>query len=87
MKQNIHITVHFMDGTHISFRHSPDSATDPTTVLAELRKGLDSNKLVAEVDGNLFVIPGRSVKYVQVSPAPKDLPRGIGIMMGASIAD
>ena len=76
-----------MDGTHLSFRHSPGSAMDPIDVLAELRKGLDSYKLVAEVDGDLFVIPGRNVKYVQVSPAPKDLPTGIGIMIGASVAD
>ena len=86
MKQNIRITVHFMDGTSISLKHQ-ESATEPTDVVAELRKGLDSNRLVAEVDGNLLVIPGRNVKYVQVSPCPKDLPQGIGIMLGASVVD
>ncbi len=86
MKENIKITVHFMDGTSISLRQ-PESVPDPMNVVAALRKGLDSNKLVAEVDGNLLVIPGRNVKYVQVSPCPKDLPQGIGIMLGASVVD
>ena len=85
MKQNTTITVHFMDGTSINLKH-PESETGPIDVVGELRKGLDSNKLIAEVDGNLLVIPGRNVKYVQVSPCPKDLPQGIGIMLGASVA-
>ena len=86
MKQKTRITVHFMDGTHISLQQ-PESATDPSTVVTELRKGLDSDKLIAQVDDSLFVIPGRNVKYLQVTPCPKKLPEGMAIMRGASVAD
>jgi hypothetical protein len=32
---------------------------------------------VLEVNGDLLVIPVKSVKYIQVSPAPDHLPGGI----------
>jgi len=36
-----------------------------------------AEKLVLEVDGDLLVIPVRSIKYIQVSPAPAHLPAGV----------
>lgn len=71
------MTVFFLDGTKVSFRYPRQAGTDPSTIAANVKKAIDSEKLVLEVDGDLLVIPMRSVKYVQVSPAPAHLPAGI----------
>jgi hypothetical protein len=42
-----------------------------------VKRAIDADKLVLEVDGNLLVIPIKSVKYIQVSPAPAHLPAGV----------
>jgi len=42
-----------------------------------VKRAIDADKLVLEVDGDLLVIPIRNVKYVQVSPAPAHLPGGV----------
>jgi hypothetical protein len=48
-----------------------------------VRKALEADKIVAEVGGDLMVIPLQNVKYVEVSPAPQELPQGI--LRGAQI--
>ncbi len=84
MKPQIRTTVHFMDGTKISLSSSPDAEDNPTSITAKVRQGLEADKLVAEVDGSLFVIPSANVKYIQISPCPEKLPAGI--MRGAHLA-
>jgi hypothetical protein len=69
--------VFFMDGTKASFRYPRQAGTDASTIAATVKKAIDSEKLVLEVDGNLLVIPMRNIKYVQVTPAPAHLPQGV----------
>jgi hypothetical protein len=71
------MTVFFLDGTSASFRYPRQAGADPATIAATVKKAIDSERLVLEVNGDLLVIPVRSVKYIQVSPAPDHLPGGI----------
>ena len=69
--------VFFLDGTSITFEYPRQSGTDQAAIVNTVKKAIESERLVLEVDGDLVVIPIRSVKYVQVSPAPPHLPSGI----------
>jgi hypothetical protein len=71
------LTVFFLDGTNASFRYPRQAGTDPATIASTVKKAIDSERLVLEANGDLVVIPIRSVKYIQVSPAPAHLPGGI----------
>jgi hypothetical protein len=77
MKAPVSMTVFFLDGTKASFTYPRQSGKDQAAIVANVRKAIDSERLVLEADGDLVVIPIRSVKYVQVSPAPPHLPAGI----------
>ena len=71
------LTVNFLDGTKVTFRYPRQSGNDAATILANVKRAIDADKLVIESDGDLLVIPLKSVKYVRVSPAPAHLPTGI----------
>jgi len=73
----VSLTVFFLDGTKVTFRYPRQSGTDAATILANIKRAIEADKLVLEADGDLLVIPFKSVKYVQVSPAPARLPTGI----------
>jgi hypothetical protein len=77
MSASASLTVFFLDGTKVSFRYPRQAGSDPATIAGTVKKAIDADKLVLEVDGSLLVIPMRSVKYVQVTPAPDHLPGGI----------
>jgi hypothetical protein len=68
------LIVRFMDGSKIAVRYPKQAGEDPTTIAANVRKALDADRLLLEVDGNLLFIPLSNVKYVQVTPAPDLLP-------------
>lgn len=71
------MTVFFLDGTTATFRYPKQAGSDAATIATNVKKAIDSERLVLEVNGDLLVIPIRSVKYIQVSPAPDHLPSGI----------
>ncbi len=74
-------TVHFMDGTHLKLQWPRQAGTDAAVVAANIKKALEADRILAEVDGNLMVIPVRNVKYVQITPSPQRLP--VGVLRGA----
>ena len=78
------MTVFFLDGTKATFEYPQQAGTDQAAIVANVKKAIESERLVLEVDGDLIVIPIRSVKYVQVSPAPRHLPSGI--LRGAHVS-
>ena len=43
----------------------------------DVRRAIDAEKLVLEVDGDLLVIPVGNIEHIQVSPAPAHLPAGV----------
>ena len=77
MSDAVRMTVFFLDGTKASFVYPRQSGSDQSAIINTVKKAIDADRLVLEVDGDLVVIPIRSVKYVQVSPAPPHLPAGI----------
>ena len=77
MNSTVSMTVFFLDGTSASFRYPRQAGADPATIAATVRKAIDADRLVLEVNRDLLVIPVKSVKYIQVSPAPDHLPGGI----------
>jgi hypothetical protein len=85
MAASVGMTVFFLDGTKVRFRYPRQAGSDPSTIAATVKRAIDAEKLVLEVDGDLLVIPMRSVKYVQVSPAPPHLPTGV--LRGARLLD
>ncbi len=84
MAQRVTGTIHFMDGSKLSLQWPRQAGTDPQTVAANVKKALEVDRIVAEVDGTLLVIPMRNVKYIQITPAPEKLPAGI--LRGVQIA-
>jgi hypothetical protein len=77
MSPLVSLTVFFLDGTKVTFRYPRQSGTDPATIASTVKKAIDADRLMIEADGDLLVIPIKSVKYVQVSPAPPSLPGGV----------
>jgi len=77
MTEPVSLTVFFLDGTKASFVYPRQSGAEQAAIVNTVRKAIEAERLVLEVDGDLVVIPIQSVKYVQVSPAPPHLPSGI----------
>jgi hypothetical protein len=77
------MTIHFMDKTRITFKYPKQAGTDVATITATVQKALSAEKVVVEVGDDLFVIPARNIKYIQISPKPDALPAGI--LRGATI--
>jgi hypothetical protein len=69
--------IFFMDGTKMTLSWPRPEGNDPSTIATAVKNALDSDKLMAVVDGYLLVIPMRNIKYIQITPAPEKLPTGV----------
>jgi len=67
-------TFHFSDGSRLVLRWPRQADRDPATLASRLRQALDGNQLAFNVDGDMLIVPMRSVKYVHISPAPPVMP-------------
>ena len=76
-------TIYFMDKTKMTLRWPRQAGNDPIEIAATIKKALESDKIMAEVEGRLVIIPVRNVKYIEISPAPQKLPKGV--LLGAEI--
>lgn len=76
MPQLKNMTIHFNDKTKLDLRFE-QQVSDAVTQATELRKAMESETLSLEIEGRLIVIPMRSVKYIQLEPAPEGLPKGV----------
>jgi hypothetical protein len=76
MKDTIAVTasIFFNDGTRLVLKWPRREDRDPATLASRLRQALDGNQLAFSVDGDLLIVPMRSVKYVHISPAPPVMP-------------
>jgi hypothetical protein len=79
------LLIRFMDGSKITVRYPKQAGSDPATIAANVRKALDTDRILVEVDGNLLFIPLNNVKYFQVMPAPDVLPPNV--LRGARMVD
>ncbi len=71
------LTMHFMDGTKIVVRYPKQAGTDAATIASSVKRALDADKLVFEIDGDLIIVPTLSIKYIHLTPAPDHLPSGV----------
>jgi hypothetical protein len=76
MAKTRHMTIHFTDGSKLSVAF-PTQSQDDVLMASKIQKALDANQLAIDVDGEMFVIPMNSVKYLQVTPAPEKLPDSV----------
>jgi len=72
-----HATFTFLDNSKLKINWPKQGSKDAQIFASQLKNALEADRFVAEVEGQLMVIPMRSVKYIVVSPAPKALPQGI----------
>ncbi len=72
--RTVGLVVRFMDGSKLTLRYPKQAGNDAATIVANVRKALEADRLLVEVDGNLLFIPLSNVKYLQVTPAPDALP-------------
>lgn len=79
------ITIHFNDGTKMSLDF-PKQAPSEVAAMLKLNDVLQKRHMLFEADSTLLVVPFENVRYIQVYPAPADIP-GQAYIKGASIKD
>ena len=77
MAQEVTGTIHFMDGSKISLRWPRQAGTGSQIIALNVKKALEVDRILVEIDGSLLLIPLRNVKYIQITPSPKELPAGV----------
>jgi hypothetical protein len=75
MAERRYVTVHFTDGNKLTISFEQQVSTE--LVASKLREALEARQFSFEADGDLFVLPTSSIKYMQVSPAPARLPDSV----------
>jgi len=73
MKSKRWMTIFFTDGTKLKFDF-PKQRDDTSNIGAIIKKALNQNQLILEVEGTMFTIPFVNVKYIQIYPCPEKLP-------------
>jgi len=71
------VTMFFNDGSKLKLSFPKQGGQDVATLAANVRKAIDADRLAFEVEGSLYIVQARNLKYVQVSPAPESLPAGV----------
>ena len=70
------VYVHLIHGETIKFE---TNVLDSNLIGAadDLEKALSRNSMAFEVDGKLILVPYSNVKYMEIDPAPAELPIGM----------
>jgi len=87
MKRDRAMTIHFMDGTHVSFDFPAQEANAFGSALL-LEELLKSPHLLVEADGALLIYPVANIKFIQFTNlsgsgepiVPKGLIRGARVV-------
>jgi len=85
MAQEVTGTIHFMDSSKVSLRWPRQAGTGAQIIAANVKKALEADRMIVEVDGTRLMISLRNVKYNQLTPSPKELPAGV--LRGAQIVN
>ena len=83
METTVFGTIYFMDKTKLTLRWPRQAGNDPIEIASTIKKALESDRIMAEVEGRMLIIPVRNIKYIEVSPAPPKLPKGV--LLGAEV--
>src|SRR5262245_50384572 len=69
--------IHFLDGTRLALEWPKQQLKGLFALEAAVGKVIESDQLAIEVEGNLVILQMKSVKFIEVIPAPEKLPEGI----------
>jgi len=75
MAADRYLTAHLNDGSKISIVFEQQTGAD--VMAGRVREAIDAGQLAFEADGDLFIVPMTSIKYVQVHPAPEKMPNTV----------
>ncbi len=67
------MTIYFIDRSTLKFSF-PKQTNDPSNLGAMIKKAMNENQLIMEVEGALYTIPLANIKYIHFSPCPEKLP-------------
>jgi len=67
------ITVHLVHGEPLVYSLEPSEAKK-LGVSEDLERALQRNSMAIEADNKLRIIPYSNIKYVEIEPAPENLP-------------
>ena len=67
------MTIFFTDGTNLQFDF-PKQIEDTSKIGTMIKKALNENQLILEVEGTMYTIPFVNIKYIQIYPSPEKLP-------------
>lgn len=84
MAEEIRLTIHFTDGTQLSFACPKAEGVDHS-LATRIEALLKHQYLMLEVDASVMLFPLSHIKYIQAQPAPDPLP--LNIIRGARLAD
>ena len=85
MKNQRGITIFFNDGSKVSMDF-PRQSPNEIAAMLKLSDVLKKRYMLFEADSTFLMVPFENVKYVQVYPAPAEVP-GHTYIKGASIKD
>ncbi|MCG3203238.1 MAG: hypothetical protein NFCOHLIN_03178 [Gammaproteobacteria bacterium] len=82
------LTLHFTDGTSMSFDF-PEQTTHAVARRLKIEDFLNSSNVIVEADGSVMIFPMANIKYIQVMPPggiPEEVLRGVQrIIAGATV--
>jgi len=67
------LTIHFNDGSKMSLAF-PRQADSDAAALLKLDDVLKKRYMMFETEGTLLMVPFENVKYLQLFPAPENIP-------------
>lgn len=79
------MTIHFNDGSKLSLNF-PKQAPNEVAAMLKVDDVLKRRYVLIEADDTFMMIPFENVRYIQIYPAPKDVPNHTYIK-GASLLD
>ena len=83
MNDERQVSIHFNNGSKLDLAMPVQMKNSSAAVLEGFKKVMESDKLVIEAEGRLYVIPWASVKLVELSSVPAALP--FGVIKGAKV--
>ncbi len=72
-----HALITFLDNSKLKLAWPKQGSKDAQVFVKQLKDALAADRFIAEVEGQLMVVPTRNIKYLVISPSPKALPQGI----------
>ncbi|HKU71501.1 MAG TPA: hypothetical protein VJQ51_11740 [Burkholderiales bacterium] len=79
------ITIHFNDGSKLS-ANFPKQAANDYAAMMKVDDVLKKRYILMEADDTFMMIPFENIRYIQIYPAPKEVPNHT-YLKGVSLID